>query len=170
MPWPRVRVVASARRVAWNDAVIAAPSLERDPVPIEAERPPYREPYVFSFRDPKRSFVFRFFAHLLVRLLIVTPLPARFQVAAALLPVSMLWPLVERQAKEPSEPQAEPKEPSRAEKRETGPQNVPVVLNGNGSPLRIEEPLARVTVTEWAADDIFKTKETDPLGDRKSVV
>jgi len=38
------------------------------------------------------------------------------------------------------------------------------VLNGNGSPLRIQEPMGKTTVMEWAAADIFKTKETDPLG------
>src|SRR5262249_45251900 len=37
-------------------------------------------------------------------------------------------------------------------------------LNGNGSPLRIEEPLGKTTVMEWSDSDIFKTKETDPLG------
>jgi hypothetical protein len=36
----------------------------------------------------------RLVAHLLIRLLILTPLPAHVQVNAALFPVSMLWPLV----------------------------------------------------------------------------
>jgi RHS repeat-associated protein len=38
------------------------------------------------------------------------------------------------------------------------------VLNGNGSPLRIEEPLGKTTNAKWAADDIFKTEATDALG------
>jgi len=41
------------------------------------------------------------------------------------------------------------------------------VLNGNGSPLRIEEPFedgTRTTTIDWSPTDIFKTKETDPLG------
>ena len=38
------------------------------------------------------------------------------------------------------------------------------ILNGNGNPLRIEEPLGKTTTMVWAAADIFKTKETDPLG------
>ena len=37
------------------------------------------------------------------------------------------------------------------------------VMNGNGSPLEIREPLGRTTRMEWATDDIFKTRETDPL-------
>ncbi len=48
----------------------------------------------WSFRDPGRSLVWRFFAHLLVRLLVLAPLPPQFQVASVLFPVSMLWPLV----------------------------------------------------------------------------
>ncbi|HEY2944840.1 MAG TPA: DUF6531 domain-containing protein, partial [Vicinamibacteria bacterium] len=45
--------------------------------------------------------------------------------------------------------------------------DVRYVLNGNGSPLRIEEPFedgTRTTTIEWSPTDIFKTKETDPLG------
>jgi RHS repeat-associated protein len=38
------------------------------------------------------------------------------------------------------------------------------VLDGNGSPLRIEEPLAKTTVMTWAADDILKLSETDANG------
>ncbi|HET9316804.1 MAG TPA: DUF6531 domain-containing protein, partial [Vicinamibacteria bacterium] len=42
------------------------------------------------------------------------------------------------------------------------------VLNGNGSPLRIEElpgdPEGRVTQMTWATDDIFKTQEIDAGG------
>ena len=38
------------------------------------------------------------------------------------------------------------------------------VLNGNGSPLRIEEPLGKTTTMTWAADDILKTSETDANG------
>ncbi len=34
-------------------------------------------------------------------------------------------------------------------------------LNLNGSPVRIEEPKGVVTTMVWAADDIFKTQETD---------
>ncbi len=42
------------------------------------------------------------------------------------------------------------------------PQSVSVVLNGNGSPLEIHEPLGKTTTMEWATTDIFKTKETQP--------
>jgi RHS repeat-associated protein len=35
------------------------------------------------------------------------------------------------------------------------------VLNGNGSPLEIHEPLGKTTLLEWSDSDIFKTKETD---------
>src|SRR5262249_47995182 len=38
------------------------------------------------------------------------------------------------------------------------------VLNGNGSPLEIQEPLGKTTKMQWAADDIFKTEEQDALG------
>ena len=38
------------------------------------------------------------------------------------------------------------------------------VLNGNGSPLRIEEPLSRTTTTTWSATDVLKTSETDANG------
>ena len=38
------------------------------------------------------------------------------------------------------------------------------VLNGNGSPLRIEEPLGKTTRMTWAPDDILKTSETDANG------
>ena len=38
------------------------------------------------------------------------------------------------------------------------------VMNGNGSPLRIEEPLGKTTTMEWATDDIYKTSETDAKG------
>jgi RHS repeat-associated protein len=38
------------------------------------------------------------------------------------------------------------------------------VLNGNGSPLRIEEPLGKTTTMAWAPDDILKTSETDANG------
>jgi RHS repeat-associated protein len=38
------------------------------------------------------------------------------------------------------------------------------VLNGNGSPLRIEEPLGKTTTMAWADDDIFKTREQDANG------
>jgi RHS repeat-associated protein len=41
------------------------------------------------------------------------------------------------------------------------------VLNGNGSPLRIEEPFeegTRATQMVWSPTDIVKTKEIDPLG------
>jgi RHS repeat-associated protein len=38
------------------------------------------------------------------------------------------------------------------------------VLNSNGSPLEIHEPLGKTAIMEWAADDIFKTKETDANG------
>jgi len=41
------------------------------------------------------------------------------------------------------------------------------VLNGNGSPLRIEEPFedgTRVTEMSWSPTDIVKTSEIDPLG------
>jgi YD repeat-containing protein len=41
-----------------------------------------------------RQTLFRFFAHLLVRLLVVTSLPQSLQPYTALLPVSMLWTLV----------------------------------------------------------------------------
>jgi RHS repeat-associated protein len=34
-------------------------------------------------------------------------------------------------------------------------------LNLNGSPVRVEEPKGVVTTMVWAADDIFKTQETD---------
>ncbi len=34
-------------------------------------------------------------------------------------------------------------------------------LNSNGSPVEIEEPGEIVTTMDWAADDIYKTKETD---------
>jgi len=38
------------------------------------------------------------------------------------------------------------------------------VLNGNGSALEIHEPLGKTSVMEWAATDILKMKETNPLG------
>ena len=38
------------------------------------------------------------------------------------------------------------------------------VLNGNGSPLRIEEPLGKTTTMAWAPDDILKTSEQDANG------
>ena len=38
------------------------------------------------------------------------------------------------------------------------------VLNGNGSPLRILEPLGKTTTMVWAADDILKTSERDANG------
>lgn len=38
------------------------------------------------------------------------------------------------------------------------------LLNGNGSPLEIHEPLGRVTTMRWAADDVLKTWEKDALG------
>ncbi|MGD8895882.1 MAG: transglutaminase domain-containing protein, partial [Acidobacteriota bacterium] len=38
------------------------------------------------------------------------------------------------------------------------------LLNGNGSPLEIHEPLGRLTEMRWAEDDIFKTWERDALG------
>ena len=38
------------------------------------------------------------------------------------------------------------------------------LLNGNGSPLEIREPLGRRTEMRWATDDIFKTWERDALG------
>jgi hypothetical protein len=59
------------------------------PIPQQTPRAP-----VWSFRRPGRSPLFRVFAHLIVRLLIVTPLPEPLQVAAALFPVWVLWPLV----------------------------------------------------------------------------
>ena len=37
------------------------------------------------------------------------------------------------------------------------------VMNGNGSPMEIREPLGRTTRMEWATDDIFKLQETDAL-------
>ena len=63
----------------------------------------YREPYVFSFRHPRRSFLARFFAHVLIRLLVIAPLPPQLQVAAALFPVSVLWPLLRPAAEPPPE-------------------------------------------------------------------
>jgi RHS repeat-associated protein len=38
------------------------------------------------------------------------------------------------------------------------------VLNGNGSPLEIREPLGKTTRMTWAADDILKLSETDANG------
>jgi YD repeat-containing protein len=38
------------------------------------------------------------------------------------------------------------------------------VLNGNGSPLEIHEPLGKTTTMTWAPDDILKTSETDANG------
>jgi RHS repeat-associated protein len=38
------------------------------------------------------------------------------------------------------------------------------VLNGNGSPLRIEEPLGKTTRMTWPPDDILKTREQDANG------
>jgi RHS repeat-associated protein len=58
-----------------------------------AEPAPYREP-LFSLRRPSRAVFSRFIANTLVRLLIVSALPANLQAAAALFPVSILWPLV----------------------------------------------------------------------------
>jgi RHS repeat-associated protein len=60
---------------------------------VSIDPSPYRDP-VFSLRRPSQSILSRFLAHLLVRLLIVAPFPAHLQAAAALFPVSMLWPLV----------------------------------------------------------------------------
>ena len=54
-----------------------------------------RPPLVWSFRRPSRSFLWRFFAHLVIRLLVITPLPPQIQAAAVLFPVSMLWPLIQ---------------------------------------------------------------------------
>jgi RHS repeat-associated protein len=69
-------------------------------VPVTPEpAAPYREP-VFSLRRPGRSIIPRCVAHLLIRLLIVTSLPAHWQAAAALYPVSLIWPLIETPAQE----------------------------------------------------------------------
>ena len=57
---------------------------------------PYREPYVWSFRRPSQSFLARFVAHSLIRLLIVASFPPHAQAVAVLVPMSMLWPLVQR--------------------------------------------------------------------------
>jgi RHS repeat-associated protein len=62
-----------------NDSVIE-PQVHRDPF--------------FSLRRPSRSILGRVLADLLVRLLIVSTLPSNYQAAAALFPVSVLWPLV----------------------------------------------------------------------------
>ena len=67
--------------------------LLRAPLEPAFEPEPYREPF-FSLRRPSRSIFGRFIAHMLVRLMIVAPLPANVQTAAALFPVSMLWSLV----------------------------------------------------------------------------
>ena len=55
----------------------------------------HRAPFALSFRRPSRSILSRFLAHVLIRLLIVSALPANLQAASVLFPVSMLWPLVE---------------------------------------------------------------------------
>ena len=47
-----------------------------------------------SLRAPHRNPFWRFFAHLLIRLLVLTPLPAELQAVSVLFPVSLLWPLV----------------------------------------------------------------------------
>ncbi len=67
-----------------------------------------RAPFVWSFRRPSLSFVWRFFAHLIIRLLVITPLPPHFQAAAVLFPVSMLWPFVRPAAPPHAEPEASP--------------------------------------------------------------
>ena len=38
------------------------------------------------------------------------------------------------------------------------------VLNGNGSPLEIQEPMGKTTRMAWATDDILKLQETDANG------
>jgi RHS repeat-associated protein len=51
--------------------------------------------------------------------------------------------------------------------KDTRGNDIRYVLNGNGSPLRIEEPFeegTRVTQMVWSPTDIVKTKEIDPLG------
>ena len=51
-----------------------------------------------SFRSRSRSPLFRLVAHVLIRLLVITPLPSEYQVIAALFPVSVLWAVVGREA------------------------------------------------------------------------
>jgi len=67
--------------------------LSQTPLGPAFEPEPYREPF-FSLRRPSQSILSRFIAHLLVRLLLVAPLPANLQAATALFPMSMLWSLV----------------------------------------------------------------------------
>ncbi len=74
--------------IAFRGAIQEAAPLVSFEVPASYGLQPW------SFRDPGRSFVWRFFAHLLVRLLVLTPLPPQFQAAAVLFPVSVLWPFV----------------------------------------------------------------------------
>jgi hypothetical protein len=67
----------------------------REAAPLVAfEVPASFGPQPFSFRDPGRSPLWRFFAHVLIRLLVIAPLPPQLQAVAVLLPVSILWPLV----------------------------------------------------------------------------
>ncbi len=75
--------------IVFQEAAVEAPAPLGDEIAV-----PSHAPFVWSFRDPGRSLVWRFFAHLLIRLLVLTPLPPQFQAASVLFPVSMLWPLV----------------------------------------------------------------------------
>jgi hypothetical protein len=61
--------------------------------PIEPQV--YRERFALSLRRPSRSILSRFLAHTLIRLLIVSALPAQWQAAAAFFPVSVLTPLLD---------------------------------------------------------------------------
>ncbi len=95
-PWlaerllPGLEVSApSALRIARQEVAVEAAAPFCDEIAI-----PYRAPFVWSFRHPGRSLVWRFFTHLLIRLLVLTPLPPQFQAASVLFSVSMLWPLV----------------------------------------------------------------------------
>jgi site-specific recombinase XerD len=72
----------------------AAPPSE----PLAASCASFFEPidlgYRSSFHCRAQSPLFRLVAHVMIRLLIVTPLPAPMQAIAALFPVSILWPIV----------------------------------------------------------------------------
>src|SRR6266571_318108 len=79
------RARAFALSLAWADgARLACPKV------LDLDRS-----LAFSFRRPQQSQLFHFVAHILVRLLLIGPLPAHLQAWIVLWPISMLTPLVE---------------------------------------------------------------------------
>jgi len=100
------------------------------PEPLDFTRLP-----ALSLRRPSRNPVARAMAHMLIRLLVLSPMPEHVQVWAALFPVSMLWPLVSRSEKGASGGEGERAAPpeascSEAERLDGTPTDLP---NGRGT-------------------------------------